>query len=58
MNNINYESNKKLGFSVNDSIYNGRIKVPSILFDPVMITKSNMEETILSDGLIRMKDLK
>ncbi len=51
------KSDEELSFNVNDSVYNGRIKVPSILFDPVVITNSNMKNKIFSDGLIKMQDL-
>jgi D-xylose transport system substrate-binding protein len=51
------KSDEELNFSVNDSVYNGRINVPSILFDPVVITNSNMEEKLFSDGLVKREDL-
>ena len=51
------QSNTKLKFEVNDAIYNGYYKVPSILFDPVLITQSNLEKEIFSDGIISKKEL-
>jgi D-xylose transport system substrate-binding protein len=51
------QSNTKLKFEVNDAIYNGYYKVPSILFDPVLITKSNLEKEIFSDEIISKKEL-
>jgi len=40
---------KKLGFKVN-YIDNGYKKVPSILLDPVFVTKENMQQTVVKDG--------
>ena len=47
----------KLSFEVNAAIFNGYYQVPSILFDPVLITKSNLEKVILSDGLTSKEEL-
>jgi D-xylose transport system substrate-binding protein len=40
---------KKLGFKV-EYIDNGFKKVPSILLEPVFVTKDNMNETVIKDG--------
>lgn len=47
----------KLSFEVNDTIFNGYFKVPSILFDPVVITKSNIEKVILAEGVVDKKEI-
>lgn len=51
------QSDVKLTFNVNAAVYNGYCQVPSILFDPVLITKSNLEKVILSDGLTSKEEL-
>ena len=51
------QKNKDINIGINDSIFNGYYKVPSILFDPVLITKSNLEKVILSEGIITREKL-
>ena len=55
--NLAVQNKNKLNFEVNDSIYNGYYKVPSIVFPPVLISKSNLEKEVLNDGIISKKDL-
>jgi len=38
------------GVKVNGSTDNGSGKVPSILFDPVAVTKENIQDTVVKDG--------
>ncbi len=33
-----------------EKIYNGKKEVPSILFDPVLVDKNNIRETVIADG--------
>jgi D-xylose transport system substrate-binding protein len=49
--------NKKNTSMVNDSIYNGSCQVPSIIFDPMVIDKSNLEKEILNDGFTKKENL-
>lgn len=42
--------NKKVE-QVNTSVYNGRIDVPSILFAPYVIDKTNLDEKLISTGV-------
>jgi D-xylose transport system substrate-binding protein len=42
---------------VTKTINNGMKDVPSILFDPVMISKSNLKEVLVSGGIFKEKDL-
>ena len=37
---------------------NGKKEVPSFLFDPVVVDKSNLETTVVADGHIKASDLK
>ena len=39
------------------STYNGRISVPTILFDPVVVDKSNLKQTVVADGVIKEEEL-
>jgi D-xylose transport system substrate-binding protein len=36
---------------------NSRIEVPSLLFDPVVVDKSNIKQTVVADGVIKESDL-
>lgn len=45
------KSNTKLDLKFNDSIFNGFHKVPSILFDPVVVNKSNLEKIAKDEGI-------
>lgn len=33
-----------------NEVYNGKMQVPSILFDPVVVDKTNIRETVIKDG--------
>jgi D-xylose transport system substrate-binding protein len=35
---------------------NSRIEVPSLLFDPVVVDKSNIKQTVVADGVIKESD--
>jgi D-xylose transport system substrate-binding protein len=37
--------------------YNGRIEVPSVLLNPVVVDKSNLESTIVADGFLSMEEI-
>lgn len=49
-------SNEKVDFTT--TLNNGKTDVPSILFDPIVIHKNNLQETLLADGHIKESDLK
>jgi ABC-type xylose transport system substrate-binding protein len=38
------------GMKTENTTYNGMIDVPSILFDPILVDKKNLKETIIKDG--------
>ena len=40
-----------------DKINNGKIDVPSLLFEPVVMDKSNVVQTVIKDGYHRMEDV-
>jgi D-xylose transport system substrate-binding protein len=37
--------------------FNGKIEVPTVLLDPVVVDKSNLKTTIIADGFIKENDL-
>jgi D-xylose transport system substrate-binding protein len=37
--------------------FNGKIEVPTVLLDPVVVDKSNMKTTVIADGFINESDL-
>ena len=37
--------------------FNNRIDVPTLLFDPVVVDKSNYKQTVIADGLMKEEDL-
>jgi len=39
------------------SINNNRIDVPTLLFDPIAVDKSNIKETVVKEGLVKESDL-
>ena len=39
------------------STYNNRILVPTVLFDPVIVDKSNLKQTVVADGVIKEEEL-
>lgn len=41
----------------NKIIYNGAVKVPSYLIDPIAVTKENMDDTIIKDGFHSREDV-
>lgn len=48
--------NKKIDTTA--TVNNGKIDVPSILLDPVAVTKSNIDETVIKDKFITKDELK
>lgn len=38
-------------------IYNNRIWVPTLLFEPIVVDKNNIRETVIKDGLIQASEL-
>ena len=40
-----------------DKIYNGRMDVPSIILDPVVVNKNNIESVIFEEGFIKKEDV-
>ena len=51
------KSNKKIDMDVNATTFNGDYDVPSILFEPVVVSKTNLEKVILNDGFINKSEL-
>lgn len=37
--------------TVNDSVFNGKFNVPSILLNPIIVDKQNLESIVIADGL-------
>lgn len=42
---------------VNDKTNNGTADIPSIILDPVAVTKDNVKDTIIADGFLKASDL-
>lgn len=42
---------------VNSKTYNGMIKVPSVLLTPVVVTKKNIADTVISSGYTKWSDI-
>ncbi len=40
-----------------DFVYNGRIDVPSIILDPIIVNKNNIETVIFEEGYIKKEDV-
>jgi D-xylose transport system substrate-binding protein len=47
--------NQKIDYSL--KVFNNRIDVPTILFDPVVVDKSNIKETVIKEGLVKESDI-
>jgi len=41
----------------NNSVFNGKTNVLSILFDPVVVDKTNIKETVIADGHLTEKEI-
>jgi len=41
----------------NQTVNNGKIEVPSILLDPIIVDKENLETTVISDGYQKREDI-
>jgi len=39
------------------NINNGKIEVPSVLLDPIVVTKSNLDDTLIKDGYHKREDI-
>jgi D-xylose transport system substrate-binding protein len=39
------------------SVFNGKIDVPSVLLEPIAVTKDNIKETIVKDGFHSLEDI-
>ena len=37
--------------------YNGRVHVPALILNPIVVDKSNLEQTIVADGIFTMDDI-
>jgi D-xylose transport system substrate-binding protein len=48
---------KKEKVATTDKVNNGMKNVPSILFEPVVVDKNNLKETVIKDGHIKESDL-
>lgn len=42
---------------ITTSVDNEGVKVPAMMIDPIIVTKDNIEETVIADGLITWKDI-
>jgi len=40
-----------------DKVNNGKIEVPSILQEPIVLDKSNVMQTVIKDGYHKMEDV-
>src|SRR5262249_2090433 len=40
-----------------DTVNNGKIDVPAILFEPIVVDKSNVVQTVIKDGYHRLEDV-
>jgi D-xylose transport system substrate-binding protein len=38
-------------------VNNGKIDVPSILLDPIIVDKSNIDDTVIKDGYQKVEDV-
>ena len=50
-------ANGKSATGVNGKVNNGTIDVPSILLQPVSVTKANVESTVVKDGFYKVADI-
>ncbi|MBS7531897.1 D-xylose ABC transporter substrate-binding protein [Hazenella sp. IB182353] len=41
----------------NKTVFNGKIDTPAILLDPVIVTKENIDATVITDGFHRREDI-
>lgn len=48
---------KDESIATNSTVNNGKIDVPSILLDPIAVTKENIDETIIADGFHSKEDV-
>lgn len=48
---------RKQPVETNDTVNNGRIDVPSILFEPVSVDKSNVDSTVIKSGYHKRADI-
>ena len=51
------KSNDKLDYDINANTFNGVKEVPSILFDPEVVNKENLEQVISKDGIVKREEL-
>jgi len=47
----NIAKDKQVNFT--DSIFNGKIKVPTIIINPILVTKSNINQTVFEEGFVK-----
>lgn len=52
---VNMAKGKKIEFT--HSIDDGKFQVPTIQFDPILVTKDNMVETVIRDGFHTMEEV-
>jgi D-xylose transport system substrate-binding protein len=50
-------ANKQKLTGLTGTIDNGKIKVPSVLLDPIPVTKDNLVSTVVVDGFQKMEDV-
>jgi D-xylose transport system substrate-binding protein len=43
--------------ATHSTVNNGKIDVPSILLDPIVVDKSNIDETVIKDGYQKVEDV-
>ena len=44
-------------FDARDKINNGKIDVPAILFEPMVLDKNNVMQTVIKDGYHKLEDV-
>lgn len=48
-------NNQKIDYS--SKVFNNRIDVPTILFDPIVVDKSNIKETVIKEGMVKESEI-
>jgi D-xylose transport system substrate-binding protein len=41
----------------NKTVNNGKIDVPSVLLEPLVVTKENVVDTVIADGFQKLEDV-
>jgi D-xylose transport system substrate-binding protein len=48
---------KELGGITAEEVNNGKTEVPSILLEPIAVTKENVKSTVVADGFVETSEL-